>query len=213
MNGDNNESFRSVSNDNQGVKNEQVNDRRYEEPRPIQGSEILQMVSPGATGFVGEIADETKKPPKNTDQLEKRLRNTDKSNWREIIYSYDLQKFEKEQIRLGLRKDLYVGRKVHNLSTATANKNVALKTEKFLENSENKNHGRILRSVNRGGRYTTSMIARNTGLSVSLVAPQLNILYNHGLVDRVSENQLPFIGSLQGKKTIRHVYFKKETDE
>jgi hypothetical protein len=57
------------------------------------------------------------------------------------------------------------------------------------------------------------MIARNTGLSVSYVAPQLNILFNEGLVDRVSENQPPFIGALGGKKTVRHVYFKKEKDE
>lgn len=209
MNGDKNESFRSICNDNKNIKNEQVDDRGFE--RPDQGSEVLQVVSGRATGDTGELTAQVERPPKNTDQLKERLMKTDRKHWGEIWYSYRLHKFEKEQIRLGLR--MPPSRHVQSPFKNTANRAIGFKSTNFPGKHSVVKQQRILKSVGRGGRYTTSMIARNTGLSVSYVAPQLNILFKEGLVDRVSENQPPFIGALGGKKTVRHVYFKKEKDE
>lgn len=204
--------FRSPQDDIKINENELVNDRGHEKSRPNQGQEILQMVFGGTTSFNGEYGVETEKPPKTIQELKERLKQNDKQHHYEIIYSFKLQEFEKQQIKLGLRTPLHKGRKIQSLSTSSANKNIALNSQSFPAKHETAKQQRILKSINRGGRYTTSMIARNTGLSVSYVAPQLNVLFNQGLVLRKNEKQPPFIGNLDGKKTYRYVYFKKNNE-
>ena len=204
--------FRSPQNDVEIDKNELNDDRGHEEPRPNQGQEILQVVSGGTTGINGEYGIEIEKPPKTIQELKKRLKENDKQHHYEIIYSFKLQEFEKQQIKLGLRTPLHKGRKIQSLSTSCANKNIALNSQSFPAKHTVAKQQRILKSINRGGRYTTSMIARNTGLSVSYVAPQLNVLFNQGLILRNNEKQPAFIGSLDGKKTYRHVYFRKNDE-
>ena len=202
--------FRSPQNDNAINQDELVNDRGHEEPRPDQGQEILQVVFRRAASLDAEYGVETEKPPKNIEELKERLNQNDKKHHYEIIYSFKMQQFEKQQIKLGLRTPLHKGRKIQSLSTSCANKNISLNSQSFPAKHEIAKQQRILKSINRGGRYTTSMVARNTGLSVSFVAPQLNILYSQGLVSRSNENQKPFIGSIEGKKSWRYVYFAKK---
>ena len=204
--------FRSPQDDIEINENELVDDRGHEEPRPDQGQEILQMVFGGTTSFNGEYGVETEKPPKTIQELKERLKQNDKQHHYEIIYSFKMQEFEKQQIKLGLRTALHKTRKIQSLSTSSANKNIALNSQSFPAKHEIAKQQRILKSINRGGRYTTSMIARNTGLSVSYVAPQLNVLFNQGLVLRSNEKQPPFIGAIDGKKTFRYVYFKKNDE-
>ncbi len=204
--------FRSPQNDIETNENELTDDRGYEKPRPNQGQEILQMVSGGTTIFNGEYGVETEKPPKTIQELKERLKENDKQHHYEIIYSYKLQEFEKQQIKLGFRTAMHKARKVQSLSTSSINKNIALNSQSFPAKHEIAKQQRILKSIDRGGRYTTSMIARNTGLSVSYVAPQLNVLFNQGFIHRDNEKQPAFIGSIGGKKTLRYVYFKKNDE-
>ena len=204
--------FRSPQDDIEINENELVDDRGHEEPRPDQGQEILQVVFRRAANLDGIDGVETEKPPKTIQELKERLKQNDKQHHYEIIYSFKLQEFEKQQIKLGLRTALHKTRKIQSLSTSSANKNIALNSQSFPAKHEIAKQQRILKSINRGGRYTTSMIARNTGLSVSYVAPQLNVLFNQGLVLRSNEKQPPFIGAIDGKKTFRYVYFKKNDE-
>jgi len=204
--------FRSPQNDIETNENELVDDRGHEEPRPDQGQEILQVVFRRAATFDGIDGDEIEKPPKTIQELKQRLKENDKQHHYEIIYSYKLQEFEKQQIKLGFRTAMHKTRKVQSLSTSSVNKNIALNSQSFPAKHEIAKQQRILKSIDRGGRYTTSMVARNTGLSVSYVAPQLNVLFNQGFIHRNNEKQPAFIGSLSGKKTLRYVYFKKNDE-
>ena len=204
--------FRSPQNDIEINQDELTDDRGHEKPRPNQGQEILQMVFGGTTSTNGKYGIETEKPPKTIQELKERLKKNDKQHHYEIIYSYKLQEFEKQQIKLGFRTAMHKTRKVQSLSTSSINKNIALNSQSFPAKHEIAKQQRILKSIDRGGRYTTSMIARNTGLSVSYVAPQLNVLFNQGFIHRDNEKQPAFIGSIGGKKTLRYVYFKKNDE-
>ena len=128
----------------------------------------------------------------------------------EIMYSHLLHAFEKKQIKLGLRDTpSRTNRPRQVITNSPSHRN-------FVSDSDIRNirpfnqieYDKIYKCINRGGRYTTTMIAQSTGLSVSSLAWTLNIMYKDKLIDRANVRTTPIIGNA-GPKSWRYVYFAK----
>lgn len=129
----------------------------------------------------------------------------------EIMYAHLLHTFEKKQIKLGLRDTpSRTNRPRQVITNSPSHRN-------FVSDNDIRNirpfsqceYDKIFKCINRGGRYTTTMIANSTGLSVSSLAWTLNIMFKDKLIDRTNERTTPIIGN-PGAKSWRYIYFQKK---
>ena len=144
------------------------------------------------------------------DQTKEAMRDQPREIKYEIMYSHLLHAFEKKQIKRGLRDPINNSSRPRQVITnkATHKNFVSDNDVRQIRAFSQKDNDKIFKCINRGGRYTTTMISKSTGLSVSALAWRLNVMFKDKLVDRVSKNTTPIIGNA-GAKSWRYVYFKK----
>jgi len=199
---------RGVSSNEPTCEDEQI-DARGHGTQGASDKDEFSLLPEGATSIDRVDTDAIEASPKNIRQLADLLSNEDKENHYEIIYAYKLASFEKAQIKAKRRPPISRGSR-QSCAHSTANRQPVKVTRPYDQYKQE----RILKAVNRGGEYTTSMIARSVGYSVSFVAPQLNIMFNAGMVSRANVLVTAFIGSgeslSRGKRSWRWVYYKKD---
>ena len=128
----------------------------------------------------------------------------------EIMYAHLLHTFEKKQIKLGLRDTpSRTNRPRQVITNSPSHRNfVSVSDIRNIRPFNQIEYDKIYKCINRGGRYTTTMIANYTDLSVSSLAWTLNIMFKDKLIDRTNERTTPIIGNA-GPKSWRYVYFAK----
>lgn len=144
-------------------------------------------------------------------QTKEAIRDQPKVIKYEIMYSHLLHTFEKKQIKLGLRDPINNSSRPRQViaNKATHKNFVSDNNVRQIRQFSNKDTDKIFKCINRGGRYTTTMVSKSTGLSVSSLAWELNVMFKNKLIDRVSKNVTPIIGNA-GARSWRYVYFKLE---
>jgi len=174
-----------------------------------ENEELLSIHDAGATCNT----EQPRTPPfayATLDQTKQAMRDQPREIKYEIMYSHLLHTFEKKQIKRGLRDPINNSSRPRQVITnkATHKNFVSDNDVRQIRAFSQKDNDKIFKCINRGGRYTTTMISKSTGLSVSALAWRLNVMFKDKLVDRVSKNTTPIIGNA-GAKSWRYVYFKK----
>ena len=130
----------------------------------------------------------------------------------EMMYAHLLHTFEKKQIKMGLRNKINnsFDRPRQVIANKTSHKNFVTENDlRKIKPIPQKKYEAILKYIRSGKRYTTTMIAYSSGMSVSDIAWTLNVMYRQGLVDREYKRTTPIIGNA-GAKSLRYVYFQKK---
>ena len=191
------------------AKDEPGNNQRHGDARPHTQSWLLPVVHGGTRCDIGQSR-AASYPYATFEKTREAMKGQTKSVRYEIMYAHLLYTFEKEQIRRGLRNK--INKTFERPRQITVNK---ASHKNFVTDNDlrkikpipQKKYDAILKHMKSSKRYTTTMIALSSGISVSDIAWTLNVMYRQKLVDRVYEKTTPIIGNA-GAKSLRYVYFK-----
>jgi len=195
---------------NSPAKDEPRNNQRYEDARPHTKSWLLPLVHEGAASDTGQPR--TAPYPYATFQKTREaMKGQTKSVRYEMMYAHLLHTFEKKQIKLGLRNNINRSDRPRQvIANKASHKNFVTEHDlRKIKPIPQKKYEAILKYIRSGKRYTTTMIAYSSGMSVSDIAWTLNVMYRQGLVDREYKRTTPIIGNA-GAKSLRYVYFQKK---
>jgi hypothetical protein len=201
---------RSTSICEASAKDEPRNNQRHEDARPHTKSWLLPLVHARAAGDIGQSR-ATPYAYATFEKTREAMKGQSKSVRYEMMYGHLLYTFEKKQIKLGLRNNLNKSDRPRQvIANKSTHKNfVTANDVRNIKPIPQKKYDQILKYINRGGEFTTTMVSNGIGLSVSDLAWTLNVMYKGKLVDRVSKRTTPIIGN-PGPKSWRYVYFKKK---
>ena len=193
------------------AKDEPRNNQRYEDARPHTKSWLLPLVH-GGTGCDTGQPRTAPYPYATFQKTREAMIGQTKSVRYEMMYAHLLHTFEKKQIKMGLRNKINnsFDRPRQVIANKTSHKNFVTENDlRKIKPIPQKKYEAILKYIRSGKRYTTTMIAYSSGMSVSDIAWTLNVMYRQGLVDREYKRTTPIIGNA-GAKSLRYVYFQKK---